>query len=371
MKPESKRKLTWAGGAAAAVLFVAALIWGPWIIEGHHLRENGKLVSSAGIIVTGFRTMLVAIAAGAIGGVGLWYTHKKHDLDRQQLRQTQDQFRLAQQQFDHAQEKDREQAELAGEGQVTERYVEASKLLSSDNLTERLCGIYAFERIMRDSEKDHGAVVNVLATFIRQTRSAGSVSHSSQASENEAPTPPLPEDAKAALTVLCQRPQRAAEPAIDLSGTDLANANLEKARLPGANLEKAILSGANLSNADLSRVQLSDAKLAFANLRGALLVEAHLSGTDLSGAELDNANLASAWGPGIKLPRAYLSGTNLTAAYLPAADFTQAHLNGTKFTEAYLPSANFCGTFLMNTDLSGADLSQVDLSRTRLYGPPI
>ncbi|MGO4753345.1 pentapeptide repeat-containing protein, partial [Streptomyces sp. 2MCAF27] len=67
--------------------------------------------------------------------------------------------------FRHTQEKDREQAELTREGQVTERYVSAIKLLASEKITERLGGIYALERIMHDSGKDQFSVTKVLASF--------------------------------------------------------------------------------------------------------------------------------------------------------------------------------------------------------------
>jgi hypothetical protein len=44
----------WIGRTLGAALFLAALIWGPWLVDGHHLREKeGEFVSSAGIIITG------------------------------------------------------------------------------------------------------------------------------------------------------------------------------------------------------------------------------------------------------------------------------------------------------------------------------
>lgn len=92
-------------------------------------------MSSAGTIVTGFRTMLIAIAAGAVTAAGLWYTHKKHELD--------------------------------ADGQVSDRYVEAVKLLGSESVHLRLGGSYSFERIMKDSDRDHPTIVDVLSAFIR------------------------------------------------------------------------------------------------------------------------------------------------------------------------------------------------------------
>ncbi|WP_326762549.1 hypothetical protein OHB35_51395 [Streptomyces phaeochromogenes] len=62
----------WPAAAIGTTAFIVLLIWGPWWIEGHHLRDDkGNLVSSAGIIGTGFRTMLIAIAAGGFTAAGL------------------------------------------------------------------------------------------------------------------------------------------------------------------------------------------------------------------------------------------------------------------------------------------------------------
>ncbi len=53
----------------------------PWRIKNDHLYDDEKqLVPSAGIIVTGFRTMLVAVGAGILAGAGLYYTHRLTDL---------------------------------------------------------------------------------------------------------------------------------------------------------------------------------------------------------------------------------------------------------------------------------------------------
>ncbi|MEU1600331.1 hypothetical protein ABZ468_48185 [Streptomyces sp. NPDC005708] len=68
-------------------------------------------------MITGFRTTLVALGAGVIAGIGLYYTHRTPQ---------------------HTRDKDRVQAEIEREGQVTDRYVEAIKLPGSDSPTERL-----------------------------------------------------------------------------------------------------------------------------------------------------------------------------------------------------------------------------------------
>ncbi|MER5945553.1 hypothetical protein ABT127_05785 [Streptomyces sp. NPDC001904] len=105
--------MTAATGTAA---FIVLLVWGPWWIEGRHLREHGELVSSAGAIVTGFRTMLVAVAVGGFTAAGLYYTRKKHLLERQQFEHAQQQVAENQKQFEttlrETQKRDEQQAEL-------------------------------------------------------------------------------------------------------------------------------------------------------------------------------------------------------------------------------------------------------------------
>ncbi|MEU7581009.1 pentapeptide repeat-containing protein [Streptomyces sp. NPDC041068] len=279
-QPDKKRAWWhWASAAAGTAAFIVLLVWGPWWIEGHHLREDGKLVTSAGIIITGFRTMLVAIAAGVIGGLGLWYTHKSH--------------RQTEQLFEHTRAKDREQAELTREGQVTERYVEAIKLLSSDNLTQRLGGIYSLERIMHDSQKDHATVLAVLCSFVRDRAPAPMEDELLQTGEPNPDVEPTA-DVQAVLDVLQGRPDRQELNRIDLRRTDLRGANLRGDGLRGANLTGSHLQGANLSGADLVGSDLRQANLQWANLVGTQLFEANLTGVQLQHAQLRLAFLKGA-----------------------------------------------------------------------------
>lgn len=80
------------------------------------------------------RQTLAQIVGGAVLLVGLYFT-------AQTLRTTQ-------------------------EGQITDRFTKAIDQLGKDNLAVRLGGIYALERIARDSESDHWAVMEVLTAFV-------------------------------------------------------------------------------------------------------------------------------------------------------------------------------------------------------------
>ena len=51
---------------------------------------------------------------------------------------------------------------------MTDRYTKAIEQLGSDKLDVRIGGIYALERIARDSARDHPTVIEVLAAFVRE-----------------------------------------------------------------------------------------------------------------------------------------------------------------------------------------------------------
>ena len=51
---------------------------------------------------------------------------------------------------------------------MTDRYTKAIEQLGSDKLDVRIGGIFALERIARDSARDHPTVMEVLAAFIRE-----------------------------------------------------------------------------------------------------------------------------------------------------------------------------------------------------------
>ncbi|MFD5803881.1 pentapeptide repeat-containing protein [Streptomyces sp. NPDC127020] len=277
------------------------LLWkGPWYFDRTHLRQR-DLQPADGVVITGFRTMLVALGAGAITAVGLWYTSRNHKLARQQFTHTQEQFRLAQQQFEqtqeqftHTQNKDREQAELAREGHVTDRYVEAIKLLGSGNITERLGGIYSLERIMHDSSRDAKTVIEVLAAFVRDSSQINGTR-----SAPESPTGRIAEDMQAAASVLARRPESCKETPVSLAGAKLGGVQLQGADLTSWDLRNADLSQANLQHTDLSRAYLqgailSEAYMYRANLDGADLSQAVLTDTNLWGANMRESTLFNA-----------------------------------------------------------------------------
>jgi hypothetical protein len=178
---------------------------------------------------------------------------------------------------------------LSREGQLTERFAKAVSLLASDKHTERIGGVFAMERLIQESARDHDMIVEVLAAHVRQ-------------STTNRPTAATDDDrlvVQAALTVLGRRPVRREANEVNLAGTDLRGLSFAGARFKDADLRNCRLQDANLAMADcrdalLSGADLSGASLVAADLRGADLRAAVLYGADVDGASLDETDLRSA-----------------------------------------------------------------------------
>jgi uncharacterized protein YjbI with pentapeptide repeats len=275
---------------------------------------------------------------------------------------------------------------LSREGQVTDRYTKAIEQLGSDKgLDVRIGGIYALERVARDSAKDHPAVMEVLTAFIREHSREQWRPQDSGGREQEPRTRP---DVHAAVTVVGRRDaKRDIEPInlngaylfhADLTGADLTDARLRDAKLvraylagaklSGARLGHADLSGADLTNADLTGARLRDAKLVRANLTQADLTGADLTDADLEVANLSGANLSGAKVIGADLARAILLCADLTGADLIAADLTSADLTSTNLTDTKLTIEDLTRAVLAAPDIPIADLTAAHLTNADLTG---
>jgi hypothetical protein len=168
---------------------------------------------------------------------------------------------------------------LSREGQITDRFTKAIEQLGNldgtgnPKLEVRLGGIYALERIARDSERDDWVIMEVLTAYVRAHSSSekkGGEKTRMQLENLEPKKAQRPNaDIQAILTVLSRRDVTFDRGFLDLRMTDLR----------GGDLAFTKLRNSKLSGADLSR----------ANLRYADLNFADLSGADLSGADLSNA----------------------------------------------------------------------------------
>ncbi len=273
---------------------------------------------------------------------------------------------------------------LNRQGQITERFTKAIEQLGdSSKLDVRLGGIYALERIARDSADDHRTIMEVLTAFLRE-HSREATQAQGSATQKDAGRR-LRTDLQAVATVLGRR-RREYEGERDqldlggvhlegailrgahLEGADLRGAHLERADLVGAHLEEAFLMGARLEEAFLMGARLERAILRGAHLEGAILRGAHLEGADLRGAHLERADLV-----GAHLEEAFLRGANLEGAFLMGARLERADLVGARLEGAILMGAHLEEAFLMDArleraDLVGANLDGADLGGAHLDG---
>lgn len=173
------------------------------------------------------------------------------------------------------------------EKQVTERFSKAIELLGSEKREIRLGGIYALERIAKDSPKDHWTIMEVLTSFIQEksphrtvTSEEVSPDEQTNSSSQKQERQRITTEVQAALTVIRRRGSSKEQELqrIELPYTNLIGANLIKAILVKADLRGAILRGADLRGAILIRANLGEADLVKADLRGANLRGAILTG---------------------------------------------------------------------------------------------
>jgi hypothetical protein len=182
------------------------------------------------------------------------------------------------------------QLQLTREGQVTDRFLRAVDLLGSDKVDVCFGGIYALERIAKDSPSDRSAITEVLSAYIRRHLPGSEVRD-----EHVLPLQFRAPDAQAALTVLCRSPLSDERIAADTRRLNLSRTDLRRADLGGAQLQRADLWAARLEGADLRGAQLQGAILEFANF-GRFQSEnrSFWHGADLSRADLTEAKLENA-----------------------------------------------------------------------------
>jgi uncharacterized protein YjbI with pentapeptide repeats len=264
----------------------------------------------------------------------------------------------------------RRAVELTEQGQVADRYTKAIDQLGSNGLEVRIGGIYALERIARDSPRDHPTVMEVLAAFVRD--------HSREpppAADQPGTDPPQREtrpDVQAGVTVIGRRDRQQDRQAIQLSRSDLTRANLEKADLAHVELTGANLTGAWLRGANLFAALLSGANLTGAWLRDAVLTDAHLYGANFTGANLTGADLSHADLGRADFTRANLTSANLTEANLTLAKLINADLDGVDqanvdgVDDGNLPGADLTRATLDAADFTGANLTRANLTNAIL-----
>jgi hypothetical protein len=283
----------------AGVLMACGLLWmlgpgGSWMLEhvdgvavGGRDGLKGKELAAA---LDAVRGRALTVGTGLLAVVAIYYTASNATSARRSADAAHRTAQAAQRSAEATEHGQRRTLELTEQSTVTGRYTAAIGQLGSDKADIRLGGIYALERIARDSIRDQPTVMAVLAAFVREH------SHDPDAHR---PIPRRPEqpaqaperhrlrtDLKAALVVIGRRDHEQDRDRIDLMAAALSQVRLSDADLSQANLSRADLSHARLRNTDFSNTNLSRADLSRSDLCGANLTGANLTDTDLRGTNL-------------------------------------------------------------------------------------
>ena len=129
----------WLVGGIAGVVLALTIAWvlfvpaADWLAHHDVASAKGPLLQTARDAARG---RLLTLGAGLLAAGALLFTARNFTLSR--------------------------------ECQVTNRYTKAIEQLGSDKLDVRIGGIYALERVARDSARDHPIVIEVLAAFFRE-----------------------------------------------------------------------------------------------------------------------------------------------------------------------------------------------------------
>jgi hypothetical protein len=226
-----------------------------------------------------------------------------------------------------------QQVKVARDGQNTDRFNRAIEQLGSNNVDVRIGGIYALERLARNSQEDRRMIQMVLGGFVRRKApwlvgSPDGPDHPTQTIDDRRIWLRMTAgDVQAALGALARRHAFRDAPRLYLSRVDLRsirlkNAQLTRASLRHSNLARAVLCGSRLEGSDLTDADLRQADLDHvtmngASLRGAFLADANLSGADLRGTDLRGADMRAR-----RLQEADLTGALADEATLWPEDFT-------------------------------------------------
>ena len=304
-KTVNKRRLLVTGAILLGLGAGLLIVWGLPVWLTRHPAPGAK---SADIVnaQNGARTAAVALVGAVAAIIGVSYAARTWRLTSKNVR-------------------------LAEQGQITDRYVKAVELLGHRTMQSRLGGIYALERLAKDSPDDSGTIQEVLAAFIRHECRTASDEYDDprfwddQRGRQHGTFPR--EDIAAALSIVTASAKTGSGRSIDLSYTDLRGHDLTLAHLEYADLTGCVLDGVSACDAHFEHAQMFGV-----SAREAFMAEAHFEFAFCERADFRDANLAAA-----RFENTCLSEASLVDAFLHNATLWKPNdLEYTDFEDASL-----------------------------------
>ena len=290
-------------------------------------KERLQLEKDLTTLENSARTTIAQIIGGLVVLLGLYFTYQNVKTAQQNLRVIED-------------------------GNLTDRFSKAVELLGSDKLDIRLGGIYALERIAKDSKQDHLTIMEILTAYVREhSPRKNAIFNLEKENAERIETPPT--DINVILNVISRRKRHDIEigvQPVNLNATHLNGIAPEKTHVRYADFKRhwadapeyitkkkkgdearpyitgACLRGAEFRHAELNHSDLSGADLFSADLYGAILIDADLRSADLGWANIQKADLRGALLGGADLRNANLDGADLRGADLSEALMHESEL---------------------------------------------
>ncbi len=293
------------------------------------------------------RTTIAQIIGGLVLLIGLYFTAEN--------------LRTAQESAQNNSLQAQEALKQSQEGQITERFTKSIEHLGNDKLEIRLGGIYALERIARDSDKDYSQIIEILITFIRENAPLNVSEEKISLNTKEGYEHKLRTDIQAIMTVLGRRSKTwtikdGIEGTLNLSRVNLEGINLNKANFEGTNFYGTNLKWAVINGYFKSSV-FTQANLDFASVGG-----------DFQSCNFNNVSLKEADFRNTKLQHSSFSSANLEKTSFYESDCREAVFDNANLKGASFKNANLQKVILLNANLEGVDFTNTHLEGANLEG---
>lgn len=280
-----------------------------------------------------YRTSLIQIGGGIVVVLGLYFTFRRIKAHENQVLQLQKQIQVQE------------------EGQITERFTRAIEHLGSDNIAIRLGGIYALERIAKDSFKDHWTVMEILTTFIKEKSPMLEYDIDENITSDPSYSKPISQDIQAIVNVLCRRSWIPNEKKNELK-LDLSHCNLDLAKFFNADLEFCSFLDSSLRFTKWSNVNLNHTAFHNCNVSDANFYNVSIQGSSIS--EVDFSSCL-------------FSIVNFTNSSLVKLDFINGKFHTIDMTSSYLSNCNFSKSMIYDMNLKNSILFDLDFSESHLH----
>lgn len=255
------------------------------------------------------------------------------------------------------------QASTAEASHVAETYTKAIEQLGAVNdkghpkLELRLGALYSLEKIALTNEDYHSQVMEVLCAYVRLNARFNSIEREDESIPAEAVFSPR-EDIQTVMTILGRRNigfdqenARLNLRSVDLEGTDLSGAHLDKAIFEGSHLEHT-----KFINASLKHCSFERANLAYSDLSDCDAFHSNFTDANLKCAKLQNS----------KFQEVIFDRTNAQNLKARKADFRHATISDTNFSDAKLASSKFINSSAFTSQFLGTDINRADFSEAVL-----